>query len=216
LNNSWRLEIPREPSTRGRKRGGRKADLPVAENKRQQLVAAAYEIIVQSGFENLRTREIAARVGINIATLHYYFPTKEDLTNAVADYLGHEFATVHGVSQKVVSSRALTKLYQEFADARLYFSERRDMMLALQEFSLRAGRDPASKAIVERFYMYWKNGLKEVIDDGIKEGVFNASHDADSAALFVSSALSGALTFSKNNDELERIFIEVESWLVRK
>ena len=41
----------------------------VSEKRRQELVLAAYREIAQRGFEGLRTREVAAEVGVNIATL---------------------------------------------------------------------------------------------------------------------------------------------------
>src|SRR5579864_9204628 len=55
-------------------------------DRRQALVAAAFARIASDGFEGLRTRDVAADVGVNIATLHYYFPTKEALIRGV---IGH-------------------------------------------------------------------------------------------------------------------------------
>ena len=52
---------------------------------------AAYREIADRGFEGLRTREVAASVGVNIATLHYYFPTKESLIRAVLDHAMDRF-----------------------------------------------------------------------------------------------------------------------------
>src|SRR5207244_9983016 len=55
------------------------------EDRRQALVKAAFNQIAERGFEGLRTREVAAEVGVNIATLHYYFPTKESLIRGVVE-----------------------------------------------------------------------------------------------------------------------------------
>ena len=59
---------------------------PRAEPRKDALVAAAYTVLATRGFEGLRTREVAAMVGVNIATLHYYFPHKEDLIRGVVGY----------------------------------------------------------------------------------------------------------------------------------
>src|SRR5919199_526155 len=59
---------------------------PTAEpgsERRRALVTAAFQRIAAEGFEGLRTRDVAADVGVNIATLHYYFPTKEALIRGV-------------------------------------------------------------------------------------------------------------------------------------
>src|SRR5438067_8616181 len=52
-------------------------------DRRRALTGAAYQRIAAEGFEGLRTRDVAADVGVNIATLHYYFPTKEALIRGV-------------------------------------------------------------------------------------------------------------------------------------
>jgi AcrR family transcriptional regulator len=49
-------------------------------------VLAAFSQIAEHGFEGLRTRDVAAEVGVNIATLHYYFPTKESLIRGVLEH----------------------------------------------------------------------------------------------------------------------------------
>jgi len=53
------------------------------DERRRSLVLAAYQLIAEKGFEQLRTRDVAARAGVNIATLHYYFASKEDLIPGV-------------------------------------------------------------------------------------------------------------------------------------
>src|ERR1700716_4517889 len=71
----------------------------ITERRREELVRAAYNQIAERGFEGLRTREVAAEVGLNIATLHYYFPTKEALIQGVVDYATQRFRstlTPHG------------------------------------------------------------------------------------------------------------------------
>src|SRR2546421_11887604 len=55
--------------------------------RRRSLVLAAYDLIAEEGFEGLRTRDVAMRAGVNIATLHYYFASKEDLIDGGVDYL---------------------------------------------------------------------------------------------------------------------------------
>ena len=65
----------------------------ISEKRRRELVHAAYKQIAEGGFEGLRTREVAAEVGVNIATLHYYFPTKESLIGDVLEYAMGRFRT---------------------------------------------------------------------------------------------------------------------------
>ncbi len=64
-----------------------------AEPRKEELVEAAYREIAANGFEGLRTREVAGAVGVNVATLHYYFPSKEDLIRAVLGHVMSRFQT---------------------------------------------------------------------------------------------------------------------------
>src|SRR6266496_4069965 len=61
------------------------------DDRRQALVQAAFDAIAERGFEGLRTRDVAAQVGVNIATLHYYFPTKEALIRGVVELSQQRF-----------------------------------------------------------------------------------------------------------------------------
>src|SRR5438309_4466346 len=88
------------------------------EDRRQALVVAAFNQIAELGFEGLRTREVAAEVGVNIATLHYYFPTKEKLIEGVVQHAMQRFRSTlepHGSPSDQLRNylRAVRRLVQE-------------------------------------------------------------------------------------------------------
>src|SRR5689334_14077679 len=64
------------------------------EERRSELLDAAYTLIAEKGLEGLRTRDIVARAGVNISTLHYYFGTKDELLVAVLDHVRDKFVGV--------------------------------------------------------------------------------------------------------------------------
>jgi AcrR family transcriptional regulator len=64
--------------TAGRARG---------EQARQQLIAAAIEMFGEYGIQGATTRDIAQRAGHNIASITYYFNSKEGLYLAVAQWI---------------------------------------------------------------------------------------------------------------------------------
>lgn len=53
------------------------------EETRQEILRAAGEAFAASGFVGATTRAVAARAGVNVATLHYHFGSKEGLYRAV-------------------------------------------------------------------------------------------------------------------------------------
>lgn len=46
---------------------------------RERILRAAHDCLVRDGYEKITTRRIAEEAGVNIATLHYYFGSKEAL-----------------------------------------------------------------------------------------------------------------------------------------
>src|SRR5262249_40853896 len=77
----------------------------------------AYELLAEGGFEHLRTRDIAARARVNVATLHYYFATKEDLIRAVVDLVVEQFRTVRAPTYTSQERTPLQSILQELDDA---------------------------------------------------------------------------------------------------
>lgn len=62
-------------------------DSEVARARREQIIAAAVDIITSHGLHNLSLSKIEARAGMRRGQLTYYFPTKEDILLAVFDRL---------------------------------------------------------------------------------------------------------------------------------
>lgn len=182
--------------------------------RRLSLVRAAYEVIAEQGFEGLRTRSVAERVGVNIATLHYYFPTKKALISGLAEYLSSQFEKVHAPAVSADPSPALNRLHQEFADARYYRLERPDMLTVMQELTLRAQRDPVTRSIITPLIYHWRAGLEQMIENGMREGVFRPNLIPVVAAAFVASTIWGAMNVGVGIEVMDGVLDEIERWLL--
>ncbi|APR80152.1 Transcriptional regulator, TetR family protein [Minicystis rosea] len=166
-----------------------------AEERKKRIVDAAFHLLATEGFEGLRTRDVAAKAKINIATLHHHFPSKEDLVGAVADALEQAFTTDKIVP---VGNDAPALLRQEFADMRRYVKQRPELLSVYAELSLRALRDPKIRAIVERLSARWVESVARIIRQGIDEQHFATEDPLASARIVV-----GALWTSKTLLQLE-------------
>jgi TetR/AcrR family transcriptional regulator, regulator of cefoperazone and chloramphenicol sensitivity len=184
------------------------------DERRDSLVRAAFACLAADGFEGLRTRSVADRAGVNIATLHYYFPTKEALIGGVADYLASQFITLHAPPAASTGKPALDRLHQEFADAHFYSTERPELFAVLFELQQRGRRDPAIRKIIEPLFGQWQFGIERFLTAGIEDGVFRRDLDpAGGAALFV-AALTGAGCLRLPRGKLDAIFAAIEAWLM--
>jgi len=184
------------------------------DGRRDDLVRAAFACLSADGFEGLRTRSVADRAGVNIATLHYYFPTKEALIGGVAAFIASRFITLHAPKKPSTGSPALDRLQQEFADARFYRAKYPDLAAVLSELQLRGRRDPAVRKIIAPMFGHWREGIEEWMTAGIAEGVFRRDLDPHGGAAFFVAAMMGAGVLEHSRHELDGIFAVIEAWLL--
>ncbi len=187
---------------------------PGGDERRDSLVRAAFACLASDGFEGLRTRSVADRAGVNIATLHYYFPTKEALIGGVADFIASRFITLHAPAVAPTGSPALDRLHQEFADAHFYGAKHPDLPAVLCELQLRGRRDPAIRRITEPLFGHWRKGIEQWMAAGVAEGVFRRDLDPAGSAAFFVAAMAGAGLLGHSRHELDTIFAVVEAWLL--
>jgi AcrR family transcriptional regulator len=160
------------------------------EAQREALARAAYQIIAESGFEGLRTRDVAERVGVNIATLHYYFSTKEDLVRSVMQLLMQEFQTFHAPDQPPLEEMSpRDALRTELEEVRYQIKARPDTYIVLFELYLRSLRDPRIKQMLRDLDTRWRKHLESFLVAGVATGDFPSDLDihATSAVLIAFS-----------------------------
>jgi len=56
-----------------------------ADVRREQLLAAAREVLVRDGLESLTLRGVAGQAGVRLSTLQYIFASRSDLVRALAE-----------------------------------------------------------------------------------------------------------------------------------
>jgi AcrR family transcriptional regulator len=185
------------------------------EGQRQALVQAAYQLIAQGGFEHLRTRDVAARAGVNVATLHYYFASKEDLIRGVVDRVHRELANTP-LAPVGEPGMALEELRREFADVERQLHETPETFVVLFELSVRAVRDPAIHQMLAEMDTGWQSYVEEYLADGVRQGIFRADLDVPAAAATLVATIKGCivqLTILRRAFPLDRVAAEFERWL---
>lgn len=76
---------PEDPPRNGGRRG-RPARPELAEQRRQQIVRAAYQVLTAKGFEQTSMSDIAREAAIGQGTMYRYFRSKRELLDHVFDY----------------------------------------------------------------------------------------------------------------------------------
>ncbi len=147
---------------------------------------AAYRRIAEAGFEGLRTRDVAAEVGVNIATLHYYFPTKEALIRGVVGHAMGRFRTAFAPG-----SRPGEQLAAQFKGIRRLATHEPELFVVMGELALRSSRDPAIAAIFSETIRAWHETLVTLVRHAQNEGFVAKGLDPETTASLVIATLSG-------------------------
>lgn len=180
------------------------------DDRRDAIARAARALIVEKGVEGLRTRDIADRVGINIATLHYHVPTKEALIELVADSLRHDF-----VQQSIDRPRshltARERLDLEFDDFREMALDQPGTMQVFSELIERARRDERIADAILPMKRHWKQMLQAMLTEGVADGDYRADLDTEAFALIIMASFIGFCRNPKNGPpEIERLIGELQ------
>lgn len=207
-------EEPREEDERDS--GSRAAH---RDERRQALVLAAYQLIAEKGFEHLRTRDVAARAHVNIATLHYYFASKEDLIRGVVDHLLNEFSASSPptAQQEIDETTPLGQVRGMFLETHYRFQAKPAMFIVLSELVMRSLRDTSIQPALQRLDEGWHTYLHHLVLDGVRRGAFRADIDAGSMAstliilikgFFFHQIISpGSVDISQVLDDVERLLL---------
>jgi AcrR family transcriptional regulator len=182
--------------------------------RRPAIAAAARALIAERGFEGLRTRDIAERVGINVATLHYHVPTKEALIEIVAQSMRDDFIA-QGKSWRRQGLTPLQELQGEIAEFRDTMEHNPQLFVVLAEMVERARRDPRIDAAVRPLLTYWHQQMMDLMTRGRRDGSFRADLDPRAAATVVTGAMiatqrppfQGVSQFDRVAAELLRAFV---------
>lgn len=130
---------------------------------RQQIVHAAAESLLEDGYARTSVRSIAARAGVAIGNLQYYFPTKSELLVEAWRYL-----TARSVEELRTALNQLTDPLEvlEVGVAAIWDSLRRlgDIQLAAFDLMLQAPRREQLRDYLPELFTLYRGVIEEQLD----------------------------------------------------
>ncbi|MBZ4021499.1 TetR family transcriptional regulator [Rhodobacter sp. TJ_12] len=185
--------------------------------RRAMIAEAAQTLILERGYAALRTRDVAARVGINISTLHFHVPTKAAMIALVAEATRDSFlALLPPTPDPSRPARAQLR-----AEAQAYHDSLRDrpeLVACHTQLRQIAATEPELTDMLDTFAQGWCQRYVEVLAIGRAQGVFRADLVPQPAALAITGALTafgprgpdGLAMFWPVFDEIERGFLATQ------
>jgi TetR/AcrR family transcriptional repressor of nem operon len=170
---------------------------------RSRMLEHALELIQTRGYNAFSYRDLEEKVGIRTASMHYHFPTKEELVQEVMRQYRQDFqAALEEI--RVRHSRASQRLgayvglfAQTLQKDRLCACG----MLATELITLPTG----VRLEVRRFFADNEAWLAEIIEEGQKAGELVPHHTPDLAARTLFAALEGAMIAGRALEDSQRL-----------
>ncbi len=139
------------------------------QEQRTRLLQAAYDLVPEVGVSGLRTRDIACRAGVNIATLHYCFAGKDALLQALFEFIRDRFKGEFG--QRIAHAHSAAQKLTVNVELRVDLAKHQPQsFLVWRAFLGEAWTNPTIRVIVQRQLAEQRERLADVFADGIAAG----------------------------------------------
>jgi TetR/AcrR family transcriptional regulator, transcriptional repressor for nem operon len=180
---------------------------------RQVVLDAAQELAQRHGYNGFSYHELARRVGIKTASIHYYFPTKEDLGCVLMARYREQFANaLSAIHDGSKSQKRMIERFIELFERTLASGDRLCLcgMLASEYGSL----PDSIRAEVRRFFEESEAWLTGVLKEGRQSGAFRFDGPPALIARTLVSSLEGAMIAARTFDDASRL-TATGAWLLK-
>ena len=166
---------------------------PAEQSTADEILDVAQELIQTVGFDGFSYRDIADRVGIKSASIHYHFPAKADLALAAARRYRLDFnTTVHALDEESDPLEQLTGFAEIFQNT----LESRNRVCLCGMLASEAASVPEPVTVeTTAFFDDQQTWISKTIEAGIESGMISPGIHPDAFARIFLSALEGAISW---------------------
>ncbi|HCT81007.1 MAG TPA: TetR family transcriptional regulator, partial [Micromonosporaceae bacterium] len=158
-----------------------------AQMRLDDLLRTAIEVILERGFANTRTADVAKAAGVSQALVFYHFSTKDALLTQAFTYAAEQdLARLQAVMDaRATPAEKLKRLVKLLAP-----QGRSNSWLMWIDGWSESLRNPELESVSRRMDLRWKEALIEVINAGVADGSFKCD-DPIGAAWRLNSLIDG-------------------------
>ena len=163
----------------------------MADQRREQMLRAALEVITERGYPDTRVTDVAERAGTSPALVIYYFKTRDQLLTEAVRYAedawyaagARRMAAIETAAGRLEEIIAMTCLPEEDA-------EPGGSWLLWLDLWAQSARNPGVAAVRQKFDERWREIIRSQVQAGQEAGEFRPV-PADDFALTLSALLDG-------------------------
>lgn len=162
---------------------------------RDQLLQHARSLLMTRGYNGFSYRDLAELVSVKTSSIHYYFPTKEDLVlEAVNAYSSDVLSDVRAIDADLPPETKLARYAKLFG--RVLGNGDRICLCGMLAADIEGLPENIRKA-VQAFFKANENWLAKVLAEGKAKGTLRINGKAESAARTLYAAFQGSLLASR-------------------
>lgn len=170
---------------------------------REKIIEKATQLIIEKGDLGWSYSDIAEYVNIKKASVHYYFPKKENLIEAVTEQY---IENVISLFQEKISSREnpIEKLKGIFEVYRSVFCNPGKICLCLSLSQDTQRMSPLVTKKIKGFFDFLHQLILSIIVQGKNQKNFKMEIDPDDTAFFIECSLQGLIIMSQYDYPTEK------------
>jgi AcrR family transcriptional regulator len=173
-------------------RAAESADVPgTADQRREQMLHAALEVISARGYADTRIADVAERAGVSPALVIYYFKTKDQLlTEAIRYYEDTWYAVGQDRMAGLATAAARLEEYVAMSTLSEADPEPASSWPLWLDFWAQASRNAEVAGVRQKSDERWREVISDLVHDGQEAGEFRAL-DAQTFAIYLNTMLDG-------------------------
>ena len=163
-----------------------------AGERRQQMLRAALDVIVERGYADTRIADVAERTGTSPALVIYYFKTRDQLLTEAIRYSEDTWYAeyVRRMEEIPTAPGRLAELIAMFCLPGTDPAPRSEWLLWLDLWAL-SPRNPGVATVRRKFDERWRETISSTVLSGQESGEFSSAVDAAEFAVTLSALLDG-------------------------
>ena len=158
--------------------------------RKKEILDTAQTLFYSNGYEQTSINNIIEKIGISKGTFYYYFNSKEELLDSLAERSAIE---IMEVAKKIVEDDkldAIQKFNGFFAAAKTWKVANKDLIIAIIRVMYRDENIIIRHKMLKRNMEMVSPYIRKIVEQGIKEGTFNNPFPEDVGELILGMGYS--------------------------
>lgn len=147
---------------KGPRTGEPTVETPRGAARREAIMKAASDVLLERGYAEFSARAVAAKAGLRLSHVQYYFPSPADLVAALLDRFIHDYGDAVLTRFKTARGAPETRL-RKVLELLLTDEDYRNCGLFMLEVSGLAARNEGISAALARYYDLYARGFADML-----------------------------------------------------